>query len=148
MDVGVLFNVTDLVREIDMEKKAIEGFVKEVAEFSIPIIDIPIVNTAGRQVPRYINPFARTQKDLDSLLNIFSKSKHNKEIAEGLIERAKGELAKLRNDPPAGGPRLHHKAEIKAMLDRAKRIIERLKGKAKEEFEKHIKEVEDEAGKH
>ena len=100
---------------------------------------------------RYVfpgNPFVKSQKALDGLINIFSKSKHNKNVAEGLIERAKGELAKLRNDPLEGGPRLHHKAEIKAMLDRAKRIIERLTGNSKEQFKEEIKAMEKEVEKH
>jgi hypothetical protein len=80
--------------------------------------------------------------------NIFSKSKHNKEVIWGLIGAAEIELGKLRNDPPEGGPRQHHKDEIKSMLDRAKNVAERLKGKSKEAAQKAIEAIEKEVAKH
>jgi hypothetical protein len=80
--------------------------------------------------------------------NIYSKGKDNKKIVWGLIGAAEGELAKLRNDPPEGGARNHHKGEIKAMLDRAKNIADRLVGKAKDTAKKAIEAIEKEAAKH
>lgn len=75
-----------------------------------------------------------------------SESKHNKKVVAGLIEAAATELGKLKNDPPGpGGPRNHHKGEIRAILERAKQIAQRLVGKSRTEAEKAIESIEKEA---
>jgi RHS repeat-associated protein len=79
----------------------------------------------------------------------YSESKHNKKVAEGLIAAAATELGKLMSDPPGpGGPGDHHKKEIKAILDRAKRVVDRLTGKSKAEKLKQIEEIEKAASQH
>jgi RHS repeat-associated protein len=81
--------------------------------------------------------------------NFYSQSKDNKKKADGLIAAAATELGKLRSDPPGpGGPGDHHKKEIKAMLDRAKRIVQRLTGNSKAERLKQIQEIEKAASQH
>ncbi|MCI0560031.1 MAG: RHS repeat-associated core domain-containing protein [Nitrososphaera sp.] len=83
----------------------------------------------------------------DSIL--LSQNKHNKEVLAGLLEAAGRELGKLRSDPPGpGGPQDHHKREIKAILERAKRIAKRLVGKSRAEAEKVIEAIEKEAASH
>jgi len=81
--------------------------------------------------------------------NFYSQSKDNKKKADGLISAAATELGKLMSDPPGpGGPGDHHKKEFKAMLDRAKRIAERLTGKNKSDRLKQIEEIEKAASQH
>jgi hypothetical protein len=53
------------------------------------------------------------------------------------------------SDPPGpGGPGNHHKDEIKAMLERAKRVVERLVGKSKDTRLRKIDEIEKTAARH
>jgi RHS repeat-associated protein len=81
--------------------------------------------------------------------NFYSQSKDNKKKADGLIAAATTELGKLMSDPPGpGGPGDHHKKEIKAILDRAKRIAERLTGRNKADRLKQIEEIEKAASQH
>jgi RHS repeat-associated protein len=81
--------------------------------------------------------------------NIYSQSKDNKKKADGLITAAERELEKLRNDPTGfASPAEHHKTEINAILDRARRVAERLTGKSKAERIEKIEEIKNEADKH
>ena len=78
-----------------------------------------------------------------------NKSRDNKRKADGLITAAAVELGKLMSDPPGpGGPGDHHKEEIKAMLDRAKRLVERFVGKSKADRLKKIDEIDKAVGRH
>lgn len=75
--------------------------------------------------------------------NFYSQSKDNKKKADGLIAAAATELGKLMSDLPGpGGPGDHHKKEIKAILDRARRLAERLTGKNTTDRIKQIEEIE------
>lgn len=73
--------------------------------------------------------------------NIYSQSKHNKEVIEGLIGTAVDHVEKIRNNPGSRDVP-HWKGEIKAALDRAKNVAERLKGKTKEATKEKIREIE------
>jgi RHS repeat-associated protein len=75
--------------------------------------------------------------------NLYSVSKDNKKLVGALVVAAEAEIEKLKNDPAEFGPRNHHKGEIKAMLDRAKKIADRLKGKTKEAAKEMIKQLEE-----
>jgi len=74
----------------------------------------------------------------------YSQSKHNKEVIEGLIGTAVDHIEKIRNNPGSRDVN-HWKGEIKAALDRAKNIAERLKGKTKEAIKEKIRELENRA---
>lgn len=76
------------------------------------------------------------------IVSMASNSKHEKDVASGLLTAAERELEKLRYDPPTGGARNHHKSEIKTMVDQARRRAGRLVGKAKEEIIKKAEEIE------
>lgn len=73
--------------------------------------------------------------------NFYSQSKHNKEVIEGLIGTAVDHIEKIRNNPSSRDVN-HWKGEVKAALDRAKKIAERLKGKTKEAIKEKIKDLE------
>ena len=76
--------------------------------------------------------------------NFYSQSKHNKEVIDGLIGTAAGHIEKIRNNPDSRDVN-HWKGEIKAALDRARNIAERLKGKTKEAIKEKIRELEKQA---
>ncbi|MEW5976654.1 MAG: RHS repeat-associated core domain-containing protein [Acidobacteriota bacterium] len=71
-----------------------------------------------------------------------SESKHNKEVLAGLLATAQVHLERLQSAPPEDPNRRGWKKEIKAALDRAKRVADRLVGKAKDEAIKAIEYVE------
>lgn len=73
--------------------------------------------------------------------NFYSQSKHNKEVIEGLIGTAVDHIGKIRNNPSSRDVN-HWKGEIKAALDRAKKIAERLKGRTKEATKEKIRDLE------
>lgn len=76
--------------------------------------------------------------------NFYSQSKHNKEVIEGLIGTAVDHIEKIRNNPSSRDVN-HWKGEIKAALDRAKNIAERLKGRTKEATKEKIRDLEKQA---
>lgn len=80
---------------------------------------------------------------------IYSKSKHNKGVVDGLIGSAEEEMEKLRNDPTGfASPREHHIGEIEAMLDRARNVAQRLRGKNKTDRLDKIDALEKELGEY
>jgi hypothetical protein len=87
--------------------------------------------------------FAEALSDLLVGASQMSDNRHNTKVAEGLIAAAAIELGKI---GAAGGPEKdpdfrHHQKEIKAMLDRARRIAERLPKKAQEKLMEQIERL-------
>jgi RHS repeat-associated protein len=69
---------------------------------------------------------------------LLSKNKDTQKVIVGLLAAAATEIGKMAG--PEGDP--HHKKEVKAILDRAKRLAERLPGKAQEAVIKGIRALE------
>jgi RHS repeat-associated protein len=69
---------------------------------------------------------------------LFSRNKDTLRIIQGLLAAAQTEVGKMSG--PEGDP--HHKSEVKAMLDRAKQLAQRLPGKAREAVLQAIRSLE------
>jgi hypothetical protein len=72
----------------------------------------------------------------------FSANKNTLKVIGGLIATAEEHVAKLQTNPPNDPNRDKWKDEARAALDRAKRLAERLPGKAKEVVLQMIRTVE------
>jgi hypothetical protein len=73
---------------------------------------------------------------------ILNENKDTKKKIGGVIETAVEHLEKLRSAPPNDPNRDKWKREIRDALDRAKRLVNRLKGKSAEEIKKEIDSIE------
>ena len=72
---------------------------------------------------------------------LMSRSKNTQKVINGLVATAATHVSKINSSDPNDPNRNHWKKEVKAALDRAQRLAQRLKGKAQETVKQKIKDL-------
>jgi RHS repeat-associated protein len=93
-------------------------------------------------VPSLVVPGPKLQAlPMVSPAPMMSKAKDTRKVINGLIANAITHVGKINSSDPNDPNRNHWKKEVKAALDRAQKLAQRLKGKAQEAVKQKIKDI-------
>jgi RHS repeat-associated protein len=131
------------------DQQIIDGL-KKIWELPDPYL-YPISQTIGTApdptmapvpVPPLVVPAPQPQaQPLAPPAPLMSRSKNTQKVINGLIATAATHVGKINSSDPNDPNRNHWKKEVKAALDRAQKLAQRLKGKAQEAVKQKIKDL-------